>query len=64
LTYVVDENWHNYKALYAWISSPEGTLNPIVKDEVIQKISPSEYIPLRIYLLDNYKKKVIQFVFE
>ena len=33
LTYIVDDKWLNYKSLYAWISCPEGTLNPIVKAE-------------------------------
>lgn len=64
LTYFVDENWKNYKALYAWISSPEGTVNPIVDEDASGRVQPSSYINLRIYLLDNYKKKVIQFVFE
>ena len=31
LTYIVDDKWLNYKSLYAWISCPEGTLNPIVQ---------------------------------
>lgn len=64
LTYIVDEKWHNYKSLFAWISSPEGTLNPIIDEDTSKRIAPSEYITLRIYLLDNYKNKVIQFVFE
>lgn len=63
LTYIIDEKWHNYKSLFAWISGINGTLNPIVNEE-IKGISPSQYIPLRIYLLDNYKQKVIQFYFE
>jgi len=64
LTYIVDENWNNYKSLFAWISAPEGTINPIIKDASKAGIQPNDYIPLRIYLLDNYKKKIIQFVFE
>lgn len=63
LTYLVDDKWLNYKSLYAWISCPEGTLNPIVNEEATG-IQPSEYIPLRIYCLDNYKKKTMQFLFE
>lgn len=64
LSYFIDENWKNYKALYAWISAPEGTVNPIVDEDASGKLQPDLYINLRIYLLDNYKKKVIQFVFE
>lgn len=63
LEFLVDENWHNYKALYQWMSSGEGVINPVT-DEKTEPIQPSDYIPLRIYLLDNYKKKVIQFLFE
>ena len=61
--YLVDEKWQNYKALYTLMSGTEGNINKVV-DEGIDPISPSEYIPIRIYLLDNYKKKVIQFLFE
>lgn len=62
IEFFVDEKWRNYKALYQWMSSMEGTLNPVT-DEKTTSISPSDYVPLRIYLLDNYKKKVIQFLF-
>ena len=59
LSYIVDENWQNYRALFAWISAPEGTLNPIINEDTSSRIQPTEYIPLRIYLLDNYKQKKI-----
>lgn len=61
--YLVDERWQNYKALYTLMSGTEGNINKVV-DEGLEPISPSDYIPIRIYLLDNYKKKVIQFLFE
>ena len=63
LTYIVDDKWLNYKSLYAWISCPEGTLNPIVQAEG-RGVQPTDYIPLSIYCLDNYKKQIVQFVFE
>lgn len=63
LSYIVDAKWQNYKSLYLWMSGVEGTLNPTVK-ETTAGITPSNYISLRIYLLDPYKNKVIQFVFE
>lgn len=63
LEYIVDEKWENYKALYNWMSGIYGTYNPTTDTATTEKISPSDYIPLRIYLLDNYKKKVIQFLF-
>lgn len=64
LTYLVDEYWTNYKALYLWMSSTAGNINNVVQNETISPITPSDYLPLRIYLLDNYKQKVIQFLFE
>ena len=57
LTYLVDEYWQNYKALYLWMSATEGNINNVVAGESIQPISPSNYLPLRIYLLDSYKHK-------
>ena len=64
LSYIVDENWQNYRALFAWISAPKGALNPIINEDTSSRIQPSEYIPLRIYLLDNFKRKKIEFVFQ
>lgn len=63
LEYFVDENWRNYKMLFQWMSSVEGCLNPIADTTDTKAIAPSDYIPLHIYLLDNYKKKVISFTF-
>lgn len=63
LSYYVDEKWLNYKALYLWMTATEGNINNVVKNETIQPITPDIYLPLRIYLLDNYKNKVIQFLF-
>lgn len=63
LDYIVDSNWQNYKSLYLWMSGIEGTLNPSVNENT-DKIVPSNYINLRIYLMDPYKNKIVQFVFE
>ena len=63
LEYIVDENWQNYRALFAWMSGITGAINKATDDENTG-IQPTDYIPLRIYLLDNYKKKIIEFVFE
>lgn len=64
LEYLVDADWRNYKSLFAWMSGVEGTFNPTVQNEVVEKVSPLDYLPLRIYLLSPYKKKLVQFVFE
>lgn len=63
IEYIVDSNWQNYRSLYALVSNINGTINPVSEDEK-KEITPTEYIPLRIYLLSPYKKKLIQFVFE
>lgn len=63
LEYIIDQNWKNYKALYALISGINGTLNPITTENM-EGILPTQYLPLRVYLLGPYKKKIIQFVFE
>lgn len=63
LEFLVDENWNNYKCLYQWMSSGEGILNPVTNEKT-QPITPNDYITLRIYLLNNFKKKVIQFCFD
>lgn len=59
LEYIVDEKWQNYKALYNWMSGIYGTINPVTDTSTTEKISPSDYLPLRIYLLDNFKKKAV-----
>ena len=63
LEYIVDADWSNYRALYAFLSNINGTINPVSEDEKTG-ILPVEYLPLRIYLLSPYKKKLVQFVFE
>lgn len=63
LDYIVDHDWRNYKALYSWMSGTYGAINPIVDNDDTQSIYPSDYLPLRIYLLSPYKQKIIQFLF-
>ena len=63
LEYIIDEDWNNYRQLYFWMSSLIGNLNHLVEEEATT-ITASQYVPLRIYLLDNYKKRVMSFLFE
>lgn len=63
IDYIIDEKWHNYRCLFAWLSSQLGNLNKVTTDEK-DGISASDYLTLRIYLLDNFKQKIIEFVFE
>lgn len=62
LSYLIDEYWQNYKSLWAWAQGPVGTINQVSDDEVAG-ITPSTFIKMRIYLLNNYKKKILQFEF-
>lgn len=62
LTYLVDEYWQNYKSLWAWTQSPVGTLNQVTDDKAAG-VSPTSYITMRIYLLNNFKKRILEFSF-
>lgn len=64
LEYIVDDKWQNYRSLFQWMSGINGTINKPAEIDNKEGISPSDYIPLRIYLLDNFKKKTVEFVFE
>lgn len=63
LEYIIDEDWNNYRQLYLWMSSLVGNLNHLVEEEATT-ITASQYVPLRIYLLDNHKRRVMSFLFE
>lgn len=45
------------------MSSLIGNVNPIVEEEATT-ITASQYVPLRIYLIDNFKKRTMSFLFE
>lgn len=60
LTYLIDENWQNFKSLWAWCQSPSGTINQLTDDK-LGGVSASGLLTMRIYLLNNYLKKVVQF---
>lgn len=61
LEYLIDSNWANYKALYTF-ASQTGTFNP-VSDETASGVSTSNFIDIRIWLVDPYKKRIIDFIF-
>lgn len=63
VNYIVDEKWVNYACLYAWLSHFYGTLNPMISNDDTQPVQPEDYLPLRLYLLDNYKRKIMEFQF-
>ena len=41
IDYIVDSDWHNYRALYAFMSNINGTINPVSTDDKTG-ILPSE----------------------
>lgn len=65
LDYIVDADWSNYTALYSWMSGIVGVINPITtnEQEIKNTVNATDYVPLRIYLVGPYKKKIIQFKF-
>lgn len=63
LEYIIDDNWQNYRALYAWMSSLEGNINKVIETGS-SGISTEDYIDCRIWLINHFKKRVIDFVFE
>lgn len=54
LNYFVDEYWQNYKSLYAWVQSYVNVINPMTDDKA-NGVHASSFIPMRIYLMNNYK---------
>ena len=60
--YIVDANWNNYRSLYCWAANI-GVVTPVTK----QSINPADMtklLPIRVYLLDQYKRKIIEFIYE
>lgn len=64
LEYIIDEKWANYKALFKWCSSTEGQINKVIDTSDVQTIAMSDLIDVRIWLLDSFKNRIIDFVFE
>lgn len=62
LNYLVDEYWQNYKSLYAWVQSYVNVINPMTDDKA-NGVHASSFIPMRIYLMNNYKQKILEFVY-
>lgn len=67
--YFVSEDWYNYRALYHWASGL-GIINPATKVEyenVAQGNAATglenDLINCQVWLLNNYKKKILSFTF-
>ena len=64
IEYIVDEKWQNYKALFKWCSASEGQVNPVADTADVEKISLTDFVDCRIWLIDSFKNRIIDFVFE
>ena len=63
IEYLIDAKWENYKALFNWVSGIEGNINPIVGQNTTTGISTKDFIDCRIWLIDHFKNRIIDFVF-
>lgn len=60
--YIVDEKWANYRSLYTWMSGIEGNINPIDKTDS-ENIGKNYMLDVRVWLIDNFKLRLIDLVF-
>lgn len=70
--YIIKEDWSDYKALYSW-AADVGLFVPTTADAIAaqadgksSKVTTGvyqDYINCRVWLLDNYKRRIIDFVF-
>lgn len=74
INYIIDEKWESYKALYRWAASFGVFVPTTTSDTHIASIygatTPSSksaitnnFLNCRIWLIDNYKNRIIDFVF-
>lgn len=63
IDYIIDSKWQNYRSFFEWCSAYEGQINPVIGTADVNRISPSEFIDCRIYLVDHFKNNIISFVF-
>ena len=64
IEYIIDEKWQNYKSFFKWCSATEGQLNSVVDTSDVQNISVKDFVDCRIWLIDSFKNRIIDFVFE
>lgn len=64
IEYIIDEKWQNYKSFYLWCAATEGQINEVADTQNLQNISMRDFIDCRIWLIDSFKNRIIDFVFE
>lgn len=62
--YIVDEKWQNYKSFFKWCSATEGQLNKVADISDVKSVSMTDFLDCRIWLIDSFKNRIIDFVFE
>lgn len=60
--YIIDEKWQNYKSLYTWMTNLEGNINK-VDNGIIENPTSKDTLDVRVWLIDNFKNRIIDFVF-
>lgn len=72
IEYIIDSEWKNYTALYSWAGgmapfnpiteeATEDTLNGIPASDSLEL--KDKILDIRIWLINNYKKRVLDFVY-
>lgn len=64
IDYIVDEKWQNYKALAKWCSATEGQLNQVTSTSDVDQVSMTDFIDCRVWLLDSFKNRILDLVFQ
>ena len=60
--YIIDQNWYNYKSLYAWMSGLKGNINEVYKVGDTGVLS-KETLDVRVWLIDSFKNRILDLCF-
>jgi hypothetical protein len=63
--YIVDQNWYNYKSLYAWMSGLEGNINEVYKTtkDGVSQVMNKDTLDVRVWLIDSFKNRILDLCF-
>ena len=62
--YIIDEKWQNYKSFFMWCSATEGQINQVADTSDVETIAMKDLLDCRIWLIDSFKNRIVDFVFE
>ena len=60
--YIIDQNWYNYKSLYAWMSGLRGNINEVYKTNDTG-VSIKDTLDVRVWLIDSFKNRILDLCF-